>query len=219
MFDILDEAKQDYEDARNVNLFKKILPIVIGITLLVIILLILSNWYIDRQNNLMQQRSTILFNANFQKNLKNELIDQSISSLLNEKNSISELAALYQASNRISSGKLEEASIILEKLIQSAENIGIKNLAKISHIGLLLDKETLTKEENHKIQSYISSVNQTEPLYESILLYNAMFQIKNSNFSNAEDILNRLLDIEQLSFSVKDVATKLLNHVKRNSIK
>ncbi len=214
MTDILEEVKQDYRDWRNAILFKKLLMFTMVVTALIIVVMSVSSWHYNNKIKDLESRTSLLHQTFAAKDLDTDLLIESLLSLTDKNDAISEASTLRLAKLKADSGKVKESIIMLDKLISSTKNIVIKNMSKILHISIILDDTSISPDDMHKLDSYFVSIDKKQPLYPIAQIYSSLFKMKNGNLSAAEDIMIRLLQDQEISISTRQIATKILNQIK-----
>ncbi len=211
MTDILDEANQDYRFQRRVSLFKKALPFIAFITLVIVIIIGVKDWYNNKKLLEREARTNLLAEA--LENPDPELKQEALHAIANSKNDgISDLAAQNLISDDIKKDS-DKALAELDKLIQHSSSVVNKNLAKLQYAGLLLDKNSLTDEESRKIQNILISIDQTQVLYSKAQIYLALYNIKIRNYTSAKDVIIKLKNNKKLPEFIYLEADAILNYI------
>lgn len=212
MSDLLDEAKTEYLHYKRVEFFKKLLPNIALITLAVIIVIMLKNFYQGRENAKKELRTSIFLSSLFKELKDQELEKQGLASL-KDHDVIGDLATLASITSQIKDNKLENIEAELENIISNASSPITSSLAKLLFVGRMLDKDKLSEDDSKKIQKYIMTFDKKQPLYFNSQIYYALYNIKIGNLNSANDILKNLKE-NDLSTGLKNQIDVILNFIK-----
>lgn len=212
MSDLLDEAKTEYQYNKRIEIFKKFLPIIFIVTLTVIVIITLKNFYQGRENAKKELRTSIFISSLFKELKDLELEKESLESLKNH-DVIGDFANLASINSQIKENKLENIQAELENLISNASSPITSSLAKLLFVGQMLDKDQLSDDDSKKIIKYIMTFDKKQPLYFNSQIYYALYNIKIGNLNSANDILKNLKE-NDLSTGLKNQIDVILNFIK-----
>ncbi|MGX6959783.1 MAG: DUF2659 family protein [Rickettsia endosymbiont of Pentastiridius leporinus] len=221
MTDILDEVLNDQNEEKRLIFFKKLLPIIIIISLIVITVMVINN---NNKNNRIKnnrQNGDIFVKAINLENTKSnkELALNTLDNLVNTGDSkVKEIALLEQVAIKISEKKYPEAKELLDKII---ENKGYSEIttsyARVSWLSLVIDNKDLTTEDKEKLVKYLNYFdNENKPFWATASIMQAIWNIRNNMYVDAEKSLRNLLVSDNAPDLLKDQARALLGHVKEN---
>ncbi len=212
MSDILDEAKDDYVYNRRIELFKKALPIVAILTVITISIISVKEWYISKHRAEVERNTEILFEELTGINLSNDDRIEILQSLAKVDGSIGDISKFRLATYLIRNGKLSDALEELTNIINNSNSKISVNLAKTEYASLLLDQNELTDKQKSMIQTYLSSIDKSQPLYENAQIYSGLYNIKIGNSARAKEIAQQLLQSESLSEAIRMQAESILSY-------
>lgn len=214
MSDLLEEADIDYVYQKRIQLFKKLLPLIVLVTLLSILVVSFKDWYYDREAKKQESRTNLLIEAlteKIDKSLKEEILN----SLSKQNDGVGTLAKFALIDKKDKSKTLE----ILDTIIQNSSDQVSKNLARLEYAGILLDSETLNKEQIDKLQSLLVQIDKTQPLFVNAQIYTSLLNIKVDNLSKAKEIALKLLEEEKLPDSIRSQAESVISYINEKESK
>ena len=218
MSDILEEVLRDHSDEKKIYYFRKILPIVISFSIMVVALLLYNNWYKDRQLANQMRASDKFFDIllsnpeidkNAYKNLDDIIVDRS--------SNVSALASLEQIGVQLKQNNLSQAKILLEKIIFNNDYDQLtKAYAYMSWLSLVTNSSDLSSDDKEKFEKSFSFFDDEEeyPFRGTINLLRALWWIQNNQHDNAIKILQKVIKFDDAASSTKEQAKALLNTVK-----
>ncbi|WP_375330222.1 DUF2659 family protein [Candidatus Tisiphia endosymbiont of Nemotelus uliginosus] len=213
MTDILQEVLSDKNEEKKLYYFKKILPITIILTLIVILFMLINNW-LDRkaiENN--QKTGDILAKSIALINDNKELAIKSLDNLMTTStNKVSGLAAIEQASIKIHQGDFIEARTLLKKVIDNNNYDELTNAyAHLVWLSLMIDEPNLSDVNTNEIEKYLNYFDdENKPFFGTANIIKAIWYINNNSKDLAEDTLKKLISLESTTQTVKEQAKALL---------
>ncbi|HJD56570.1 MULTISPECIES: DUF2659 family protein [Rickettsieae] len=213
MTDILQEVLSDKNEEKKLYYFKKILPITIILTLIVILFMLINNWR-DRkaiENN--QKTGDILAKSIALINDNKELAIKSLDNLMTTStNKVSGLAAIEQASIKIHQGDFIEARTLLKKVIDNNNYDELTNAyAHLVWLSLMIDEPNSSDVNTNEIEKYLNYFDdENKPFFGTANIIKAIWYINNNSKDLAEDTLKKLISLESTTQTVKEQAKALL---------
>lgn len=217
MVDLLDEANQEYAFQKRVHLFKRSLPVVAIITLLLIAIIGIKDWYADSALEKQGIRTSLLIEALETNDA--ELRREALLSLTKQKDGISDLAYQNIIPSLMKSSDKEALLKDLMQLINVASSPVVANLAKIGYVGILLDKDILQDEESRKIQNFLISIDKTQALYLRAQIYLALYNIKIGNLLSAKDIIKKFMENTSIPEFMKVESNAIIGYINQKEMK
>jgi len=215
MTDILDEVLNDQNEEKRLAFFKRLLPIVITISLIAITIMVINNNNKDKQIKNNQKNGDIFVKAVNLEALQDnkELASSTLENLVNISDSrIKEIALLEQVAIKISEKQYLEARDLLSKIIENKEYSEIITAyARISWCSLVIDDKNLNISDNEKLVKYLNYFDdENKPFWATASIMKAIWDIKNNMKAKAEEKLRNLLASNNTSDLLKDQARALL---------
>lgn len=213
MTDLLDEVLRDQSDEKKLYYFRKFLPYVIALTMVIALVMAFNNW---RQNN------------NFEKNTKigdlltriissDSAADEKLASLesLASQNEghIIELAKFEQVSIKLDSKDYEGAKDILDRIIKNNNyHILTTAYARLLWLSLAIDQKSIEGEDKAKFEEYIKYFkDQNQPFFASASLLKAVWHMQNNQHELAKDVLKKVIALgPETPLAIRDQASSLL---------
>lgn len=212
MADILEEVLRDQSDEKKLNFFRRLLPITIIITIFVVIIMFINNWYVNKQTKINMKIGDILVKAinNEDKKLSLESLDTIIQHY--QSNRAVEITALEQVSIKIHNNEKESALDLLDKIINNKEYYNITTAyARILWINLVIDKTNLSENEKEKLEIYLNYFNNEEQeFFGTASLLKALWYAKNAQNEIAGKILQKIIASENIPLTIKEQGRALL---------
>jgi len=216
MSDILEEVLRDYSDEKKLYYFKKILPVVLSFTVIIIAFMLYNNWYKDRKLSEQMQLSDkflkiLARNPEIDTNAYSDLSDIS----LQTESNVTKLANLKQIDIQIKDRNYKQAKILLEKIIfDENQDEMTKSYAYMSWLGLIIDKDGFVAEDQDKFNQTLSSFGNDGQVFEgTICLMRAIWYVKNNEKDKAIEFLKKITSVESASGSTKEQAKILLSNL------
>ena len=216
MSDILEEVLRDYSDEKKLYYFKKILPVVLSFTVIIIAFMLYNNWYKYRKLSEQMQLSDkflkiLARNPEIDTNAYSDLSDIS----LQTESNVTKLANLKQIDIQIKDRNYKQAKILLEKIIfDENQDEMTKSYAYMSWLGLIIDKDGFVAEDQDKFKQTLSSFGNDGQVFEgTICLMRAIWYVKNNEKDKAIEFLKKITSVESASGSTKEQAKILLSNL------
>jgi len=213
MSDILEEVLRDQSDEKKVLFFRKILPIVIFLTIVTVIGMIINNWYRDDAMRRNMQRGDILIKAT--NNDDKKLVDKTLTDLIknSDDSNISELASLKRVGIKITEGNFEQAKILLEEIINNENYESLtSSFARVSWLSLMIEQPILSVKEKGQFEEYLKYYhNENQEFFGTASLLKAIWFIRAGQNDLAKEVLRSITSIDNLPLSIKEQAKALLS--------
>jgi hypothetical protein len=213
MNDILEEVLRDQSDEKKVLFFRKILPIVIFLTIAIVIGMVINNWYRDDVMKKNMQRGDILIKA--VNNTDKKLVDETLNNLIksSDDSNISELASLKKVGIKITEGNFEQAKVLLEEIINNKNYESLtSSFARVSWLSLVIEQATLSAKEKAQFEEYLKYYhNENQEFFGTASLLKAMWYMRAGQNDLAKEVLRNITSIENLPLSIKEQAKALLS--------
>lgn len=214
MTDILDEATQDYKEQRKIYLFKKILPYILSLTLLIVVVLSAKKWIYYKDKSLKEEKTELFYESI--NNESGELKLEVLRGLQKDNDTISFNSRFVAANEYLNNNKKENAYEEINYIIENSKKDLIRNLAKNWYISLKLDENNLSKNDKTKIEQLIKSVEPSEPLYYNTRILESLFNIKYQRLDKSMEVINSLLEDNNSSPNVYEQAMAIKNYLTNN---
>ena len=214
MSDLFEEAKHDYKYHRNIELFKRILPLATILTIILIIIISLRNWYQSRQVAFKEQRTALLIDAIFDEEKTGKSAIDILSTLAEEEDGVAHIAELNKIARLYKENDGAKILSLLKEIIENRKDKLFVNYAKINYVSILLDKPSLEEVDIKNIENYLVSIDKTQPLYNNSRVIHALFYLKIDNINSASEIINSLLE-EEISDSIRGQAEAVQSYIRK----
>ena len=215
MADLLDEVLRDQSDEKKLIFFKKILPFVIAITILIVVGMVVNDRYQAKKIEENKELGDIFIKAinNSDKKIVDEVLKQLPQD--NASNRINELALLKRAGLFIDNGDTDGAKAIFEEIISNKEiESTTSSFARISWLSLVIDQPNITEKDKETLQEYLKYyTNESQEFFGTASLLKAIWFEKNNQNELAKEELIALKSLENLPASIKKQATALLSRL------
>lgn len=215
MSDILEEILREQNDARKIKYFKKSLPIITILTIIVVIYMLVDHWRVDKKIQYNKRQGDILIKSIFQDNSK-ELTLKSLQALEASNNRIKDLAALKEVGIKIADKDITQAKTLLEKIINNSDNI-TASYARLSWLSLAIDEHRLSKKDNERFEKYLDYFNdENKAFYGIVNIIKALWYVKNDKIDLARDVLKKTISMTNSTRVVQEQAKALLVNIERD---
>jgi hypothetical protein len=215
MSDILEEILREQSDAKKLKYFKKSLPIIIILTILVVVYMLMNNWRTNKGIQYNKRQGDILIKSIAQDNSK-ELTLKSLKTLEASSNRIKEIAMLKEVGIKITDKNIAEAKILLEKIIDNRDNI-TASYARLSWLSLAIDETELSEKDNEKFKKYLDYfTDENKEFYGMVNIIKALWYVKNGKMVLAQDFLKKTISMNSSVRIVKEQAKALLANIERD---
>ncbi|MDX1916503.1 MAG: hypothetical protein SFT68_00765 [Rickettsiaceae bacterium] len=214
MSDLYSEAQEDYNDYKKVVLLKRLIILVSLLTIVAIIFMVINLFYQSSRQKKLEDRTYLLYQTLVSQKLNKNLVEESILSLEGSGDNISDIARLRIAKIKFSEGKLDDALYIVTSLSSSSKSIVLRNMSKMFYVSILLDYQEISEENLHKAKVYITSIDKTQPFFGAIQILSALLSIKLGEIKEAEIILQKLIEDNNVANGAKYIAESILHKIK-----
>jgi hypothetical protein len=217
--DILDEVLNDQKDEKRLKAFRKLLPIIITVTLIVVIVIASYNWYSTRLEKHNQDVGDLLIKLISKHYGSEELTTTALENIINtSENHQAELAAIKLFSNSFDKGNKDEAMAMLEDMVSNKKYHEITNaFSAILWLNLVLDQDKLSTENEVKIREYFQYFkNDSQPFYATSLLLKALFYQKIKQPELAKESAEAVLALPNVTEITKEQARAILAFININ---
>lgn len=214
MADILDEALIDAKDEKKIIFFRKILPIVIGLTIAIAICMTGFSWYKHRVETHNQKVGDVLVDLISGEYGEKKLIDESLEKLIQDAdNRQVEMAEIQRVAGIIESGDKQTAYKRLETIIANQDYYEITtSFARILWLNLVLDEKNLSDELKIKARNHMQYFERPEQVFfVSATLLKAIFYKKDNQDDIAAEYAKLILNLENASLIAKEQARAILS--------
>lgn len=212
MSDILDEVVIDYKDETKLKFFKKLIPIVIILTLVVIVVMLVYDKYSSDAMMHDQEMSDLFIKAvdvgddpKSSKEALSYVIDKS-------NNGIADLASLEKIRVDLLSSKDKDKVLgELYHLSKDAKRDMTKEYAKLLWMNIILDSDNISEKNDTILSEMIQFFeNDSRTFFASASILRALFCVKKQNLDDARRILQNLIDNNNVHASSKDQARAIM---------
>ncbi|KAJ6644892.1 hypothetical protein Bhyg_00087, partial [Pseudolycoriella hygida] len=198
------EILNDANEEKRLFYFKKFLPITIILTLIVVLIMVVNNWFNAKKIKNNQAASDILVRtAKLAEN--KELYKKSLGHLIaTSDNKIKELAEIEQVSVEIKQNNFQQADLLLQNIINNKDYDDITtSYARLIWLSLNIDKADLSNINTKKMEEYLNYFdNSSKPFYGVGRLIKAHWYIRNGAKDLADETLKHIIMIKQLLITI-----------------
>jgi len=216
MTDILEEVLSDQNDEKRLAYFKKILPVVVVCTAIIVVFMLWSNWHKAKVVENNQRTSGILIQSVSSANNNQELLQKSLKNLIESSgNKIGELAAIEQVGITIRQGDIEEAKNLLDKIIHNSSYTELTTAyARLIWLDLVIEVQNLASVDRNKVEEYLNYFDKEDKaFFGTANIIKAIWYIKNNASDLAKNTLIRVIAAENVTPLIKNQATALLSKI------
>lgn len=212
MADILDEVLRDQSDEKKLYFFRKILPFVIGFTILVVTGMIINNWYQDKKSKENMELGGILIKS--LNNPDKKTTDEVLSELAKNHpdNKVSEIAMLKRVGILVESSEIAKVKALLEEIVNSKHSGSTtKSFARVAWLSLVIDQPQMTEKEKDIFQEYLKYyTDDSQEFFGTASLLKAIWFEKNNQDELAKEVLIALKSASNIPAIIKEQARALL---------
>lgn len=217
MTDLLEEAEQDFMYNRRIEIFKKILPYIIILTIIVISFVSVKQWLNQREAKVLSDKSELFLEVIKNLDSNTQLAKEGLLKLSesNENDAISVAAKFSLATQYLKNNNQVEAISLLRKIIDDGKTHEIyRNFAKIQFTGIKLDETEILEQDKKLISKYLNAVNnERQPFYHLANIYYALYNKKIGNDNEAKITLNKILSSNNINESIKSQAEAIMSTI------
>lgn len=216
MTDLLDEVQEDFEVEKYNRVARIITQSFIAIA---VIALVFSGIYVWKENasDKMQKELSVLFNQALLSAESNKLDDAIIyynQIIEHPHQEYASLSYLNKAAILMTQDKYEEAQKTLSDMIKHKHlNLALRELAEINMLSNQLNNsKNIDFTINNDVFDRLTKDN--KPWRLLALQLKALYQIRESNFEDAKESLELVINSPQVNKSSKDMAISILSSIK-----
>lgn len=216
MTDILQEVLSDKNEEKKLYYFKKILPITIILTLIVILFMLINNWRDRKEIENNQKTGDILVKSIALINDNKDLAIKSLDNLMvTSNNKVNGLAAIKQVSIKIHQGDFIEATTLLKRVIDNNNYDELTSAyAHLVWLSLMIDEPNLSDININEIEKYLNYFDdENKPFFGTASIIKAIWYIRNNSKDLAENTLKKVISLESTTQTVKEQAKALLSNL------
>jgi hypothetical protein len=214
--DLIDEVAKDIKDEKHYNAFKKALPIVIIITLVLVIAMSIKSWMENRARKHNAEMGDLLNNAvvlslSGQKQAADESFDYILKEAKNHSKDLSALGKAIQNTGQDQAGSLKA----LEEIAENRKYLDLTRLyAQILWLSVVVDFPS-DKVDDNKMTQYLDNFkDEKQTFYGTANLIKAMWLSKQGKDAEAEVVLNNILNSKNVNFTNHNNAQAILANIK-----
>lgn len=215
MADIIDEVIRDKKEETKVLYFRKSLPFVLGITILVVLGMIINDFRRSSAKAHNEEVGDTIVNS--LENLANDP-DVAFEGLKyvqdNAKNHAKDVAILQEIAIKMASKKLDDAVNLLEDVIENKKFQDLtRSYARLTWISIMMDKKSIPDETKSKIKKYFGDFKEQSPYWASAKLLEALY-FAGSDKAKANSIAESILASKNATRNVREEASALISNLK-----
>ena len=213
MADILDEVLNDAKDEKKLILFRKLLPIIIILTIVIAISIAAYTLYANKKAEHNRKIGDMFVEIISGEYGDNSAIISALKDLVDtSENRQAELAELEIASKLIAENNSTDALNALETIINNAEYYELTtSFARLLWIGLILDEDKLSDTMQMQSRNYLQYFAQEDqPFFATATLMKALFYKKNKQNDLAVEYANAVLNLQDATLILKEQARAIL---------
>lgn len=216
MTDILEEVLNDQNDEKMLFYFKKVLPIIIVFTAVVVLFMLWTNWHEIKRVKNSQRTSNILIQSIQSVNTDKEFLQKSLKNLIeNSGNKVGELASIEQIGIAISQGNASDAKNLLDNIINNKAYSELTTAyARLVWLSLVIDEQNIGSIDRNKVEKYLSYFdNEDKAFFGTANIMKAIWYIKNDASNMAKNTLEKIMAAENVTPLIKQQAVALLSNL------
>ena len=213
MADILDEILNDAKDEKKLILFRKSLPIIIILTIIIAISIAAYTWYANKKIEHNRKIGDMFVEIISGEYGDNSTVMSALKELVNtSENRQAELADLDIASKLIVENDFTDARNALEAIINNTEYYELTtSFARVLWIGLVLDEDKMSDAMQMQSRNYLQYFKQDDqPFFAIATLMKALFYKKNNQNDLAAEYANTVLNLQDATLILKEQARAIL---------
>ena len=213
MADILDEVLNDEKDEKRLILFRKALPIIIALTIIIAISIASYTWYSNKNTEHNRKIGDMFVELVSREYSDDAATISALKDLSNTSdNKQAELAELKIASKLIAINDSDAAMNTLETIIKNKEYYDITtSFARLLWLGLVLDEDKISDVQQMQSRNYLQYFsNEDQPFFATATLIKSLFYKKNNQNNLAAEHANKLLKLDNASLILKEQARAIL---------
>lgn len=213
MIELIDELKTDVKEERLVILFKKAIPYVTFLTIIIILVMAINLWLQDKADRYNQENGDMFLKAiSLEHSKESPVTKESVEFLKGANSNIAELAKLYNLKY------LKDANATIKQLEELADHKSISLITK--HYAMLawahynMDKN-LSDVDAKKMDHYTKTISLADtPFYGSGSIARALWLSKNKENTQALQLLQLVTQSDSVTEFDKMSAQAISNNLK-----
>ena len=216
MTDILDEILNDEKDAKRLQIFRKILPIVITLTIITAIFMAIYSWFLQAKTQHNQEIGDSFVQLVSGEYKDTKLVNTLLEEInINGENKLSELASIKLVSTQVQLNDISKAITLLEAIIDNKEYSEItRSYARILYISLILDIDNLNTDQENKSREYLQYFNKdSQVFYATATLLKSLFYLKSNQLDFAKQHALEVLKLSRASGVIKEQAKAVIAQI------
>lgn len=215
MADIFDETIKDYEEEKKLKRYNYFLLYVSITTLVIIVAMVLFNYYQNRQARANQYLTEILFSL---QSVPSDLDQTSYVDLIeiirsDSDSNMSELASFKLATFYIQKGDLDKVIQIYDGIIKDNKTTIGSYFAIIQKLGILLDTPKLRLKHQAFISDFLNTEYEDKVFYSKFEIYKSLILIEQKEYQGAISKLNPIINNPNIGQDDHKLATIVLNNL------
>ncbi|MCC2646887.1 MAG: hypothetical protein K0R02_952 [Rickettsiaceae bacterium] len=214
--DIIDEVVKDIKDEKHYNAFKRILPVVLGVTILLVTGMGIKNWIASKTQKHNMEMGDLLNNAVvLAVSGQEQAAKESFDYILKEaKNNTKDLAALGKAIQLFNADK-DQALKSFEEIADNKNFTDLtKSYAQILWLSIVIDLPT-EKISSEKLVNYLNNFSdEQKTFFGTANLIKALWLMKKEKDKEAEETLNLIINSKYTNYTNKNNAQAILANIK-----
>jgi len=215
MSDLIDEVRLEHADEKKLKYFKRSLPWVIGLTVLVIIFMAIYDFRAKKQIAHNKEMGDTLVKAMSLKLEDGKVADETLSYLIKESpNGLGDIAMLEKIAVRLQGDNKIEALKELEFTASSAHNNLTRSYARVVWMSIIVDQQQVSDHEKEMMAENLKYFEDEDTeFFGTAQVLGALFNAKNNKIDEARSSLQKVLANSKISPLVKDQAKALLANI------
>lgn len=219
MADILDEILVDKSEERKVFYFKKALPIVGAVTLLLIIIMLIMNIRTSTKEKYNIKMGDTLVQSLESFSTDPKVAIEGLEHLIeNSDNHSKDIAALQMILVNSANNNTEKAFEVIQKVVENNDYLPLtQNYAKLTWISIILDSNPAIQEKNaQQVEKYFKDFNNEDaPFYGSAQILQALYYQKTDK-DKALKIAENILSSKKTSPIIQEEARAIIANITVN---
>lgn len=216
MSDILEEILNNEQETKRVQLFRKLIPAIITLTIIFSFGIAGYNWFIQFKATHNEEIGDLFVQLIFDETKDTKLLHDSLQKIKNNnKSKLSELASIKLVSEQIKLNNISDSMALLSKIINNNGYSEItKAYARILYISLVLDIENLNSEQENNTREYLQYfTNDSQLFYATSTLLKSLFYLKNNQLDLAKQYAIVTLNLPRASAIIKEQAKAIISGI------
>ncbi len=214
MTDIIDEVIIDKRDEQKMLYFKKSIPIIISVTILIILGMIINDYFLSKKIKHNREIGDTLIQSLDHITTNPTLALQGLEFVeKNAENHAKDLAILQKLAAAIGTKDKEQSLSISQNIITNKDYLPLTQAyAKLMWISFKIDSKDLSSEDQTKLVEYFDSYTEHTAFYGSSHLLEALWYQKTDK-EKAKTILEKLIASKMVTNTLKEEAKALMSNL------